>query len=277
MPRIRKTAPGRPGRCISDARSRHVLCAVLVCLFLCLAGPGANAIVVLKVGEAGAVKPFPHLNGRQIGRSSTGLWFLAFQGESKQGSAVFMTVSKTSEPNFSGDFHPTFTLISDGDNGVLASGGGDVRLASFVIDSGDTLHLLWESSEPQRLWYSRCDVAGSDVAQHIKRPANWKGLGGSPEAIRLGTPDRDSSLGDLALGPSGDLWIVYREAVQVEAGYQYPIDFKGEDRPFVLGSQEGHELWIARPGPQGFERSRITLPGPSAGPIGGEGNPLSVG
>ena len=219
------------------------------------------------MGETGAIRPFPHLNGRQIGQSSTGLWFLAFQGESKQGSAVFMAVSKTADPNFSGDFHPAFALISDDDSGVLASGGGQVRLASFVIDSGDTMHLLWESSEPQRLWYSRCDVAGDDAAQHIKRRGNWKGLGGSPKAMRLGAPDRDSSLGDLALGPSGDVWIAYSEAVQVEPGYWYPIDIKGKDRPFVLGSQEGYELWMARPSPQGFQRSRLTLPGPYRRPV----------
>ena len=101
MPRIRSTTKGGPVESRSDGASAHFRCSVAVCLFLFLAGPSANAIVVLKVGETGAVKPFPHLNGRQIGQSSTGLWFLAFQGESKQGSAVLMAVSKTLDPKFS--------------------------------------------------------------------------------------------------------------------------------------------------------------------------------
>ncbi len=267
MPRIRNTAPGAPAESRPRGTRPHLLCSVAVYFFIFLVAPSANGIVVLKVGETGSTKPFPHLNGRQIGQSSAGLWFLAFQGESPQGSAVFMAVSKTADPRFSGDFHPSFKLVSGDDSGVLSSGDGPVRLASFVIDSDDAMHLLWESSEPQRLWYSRCDVGGDEAAQHIKRRQNWKGLGDSPEAVRLGTPDRNASLGDLALGPSGDLWIAYREAVEVEPGYRYPIDIKGEDRPFILGSQEGYELWMARPSPEGFERSRITLTGPYLRPV----------
>ncbi len=267
MSKFRNRTSGDPVEGRPHVASSKFFCSFAVCLFLFLAGPSANAIVVLKVGETGAVKPFPHLNGRQIGQSSSGLWFMAFQGESKQGSAVLIAVSKTPAPKFSGDFHPAFTLVSGDGNGVLPSGGGQVRLASFVIDRDDTMHLLWESSELQRLWYSRCEVAGDEPAQELKRRENWKGLGGNPEPAQLGTPDRDSSLGDLALGPSGDLWIAYREAVQVENGYRYPIDIKGKDKPFVLGGKEGYELWIARLGPQGFERSRITLPGPYLRPV----------
>ncbi len=267
MPKIRSTPPGGPVEGRSHVTSPRFLCSFAVCLSLFLAGPGANAIVVLKVVETGSVVPFPHVNGRQISQSSSGLWFLAFQGSSDQGSVLFMAISKTPNPKFAGDFHPAFTLVSGDDSSVLASGGGPVRLASFVIDSRDTMHLLWESSTPQRIWYSRCEVAQDDAAQRIQRRGNWMGPGGNPEPVQLGAPDRDSSLGDLALIPSGDLWIAYSEAVQVEAGYQYPIDIKGEDQPFVLGRQEGHELWISKVASRGFERSRIMLPGPYGRPV----------
>ena len=238
-----------------------------VCCLVLLGAMVANAIVVLKVGETGGVAPFPQLNGRQIARSTSGTWFLTYQGRSNRGIATFLSVSKSADPEFPGDFHPPFPLVSGDGSGVLPSGGGEVRLASIVIDSSDTLHLLWENSEPQRVWYSRCDVGGTDAAQHVRQKENWTGLGGDPEAIPLGDSDRGSYLGDLALGPSGDLWIAYSEAVEVESGYGYPVEMFGKGRRVVLRSKEGYELWLARVTAERFERRRITLPGPSRRPI----------
>jgi len=237
-----------------------------VCLFVLIGARVAQAIVVLQVGEAGGVAPFPHRNGRQIARNSAGLWFVAYQAQTEQGTATYLATSRSAEPGFPGDFHAAISLVSSDGSGVLASGGGEVRLANIVIDRRDTLHLIWESSEPERVWYSRCDVSVADVVKHVKRKESWTGLNGSGEAVRVGDPTRDAYLGDTTLGPSGDLWIAYSEAVEVEPGYSYPVAMFGAQRRVPLGDQ-GYELWISRISGDRVTRRRMADPGPNQRPV----------
>ena len=79
------------------------------------------AVVTLKVGSSGGVVPFPHSNGRQIGRNQDGLWFVAYDSKSSGGRTVFLAVSKSGDPEFAGDFHPPVPLA-----------GGSPRIASQV-------------------------------------------------------------------------------------------------------------------------------------------------
>jgi len=178
-----KHPPGGPVEGWSHVTSPRFLCSFAVCLSLFLAGPGANAIVVLKVVEKGSVVPFPHVDGRQISQSSSGLWFLEFQGSSDQGSALFMAISKTPDPKFAGDFHPAFTLVSGDDSSVLASGGGPVRLASFVIDGRAAIELgksgAWASG-----WISPVNVpvmVGDEIWSTTQG-----GLAPSGDTMRIG-------------------------------------------------------------------------------------------
>ena len=236
-------------------------------LMVTLSAPCASAVVVLKVGESGQTDPFPGRNGRQIASSRAGQWFLVYQGDAGGKTGTYMSLSRSPNPQFQGDFHSAFLLISSGGEGVLYSGGGDVRQASLVIDQEDTLHLLWESTQPPAVWYSRCRVAEGDAASQVHRRASWTGPTGEGGPVRIGDPGRDSYLGDVALDPNGNLWVAYGEAVAVDPGYTYPIRDKLETRRYVLSRPEGYEIWMARLSASGWDRSRLTHPGPARRPV----------
>ena len=231
------------------------------CIFLVCAA-AAHAIVVLKVGEAGGVDPFAHLNGRQIARNSSGVWFLVFRGASKQGPAVFLAVSKSSSPEFLGDFHPAIPLVAADRSGVLPVGGEAVENASIVIDSRDTLHLVWESDAERRVWYGRCEVGGRAPLDHVRQTKNWAGISGHAVPHILSGPNRDAYFGDMAWGPRGNVWILWSEKVAVDPDASYTIDLKHRLRQVPLG-RTGHELWMARVTADACDRKRISLPGPA--------------
>ena len=204
-----------------------------------LSAPCAIAIVVLKVGASGLADPFPGRNGRQIARNQAGQWFLVYQGDDRGRTGTYLALSRIPDPQFQGDFHSSFLLISAGEDGVLFSGGGGVRQASLVIDEEDTL----------------------------QRRACWTGPNGEGGSVRIGESGRDSYLGDVTLDPNGRLWVAYGEAVAVGPGYTYPIRDKLETRRYVLSRPEGYEIWMARLSPSGWDRRRLTDAGPARRPV----------
>ena len=240
---------------------------LVCCLMVVLSAPCAIAIVVLKVGASGLADPFPGRNGRQIARNQAGQWFLVYQGDDRGRTGTYLALSRIPDPQFQGDFHSSFLLISAGEDGVLFSGGGGVRQASLVIDEEDTLHLLWESNQPPAVWYSRCRVSVRDASDRIQRRACWTGPNGEGGSVRIGESGRDSYLGDVTLDPNGRLWVAYGEAVAVGPGYTYPIRDKLETRRYVLSRPEGYEIWMARLSPSGWDRRRLTDAGPARRPV----------
>lgn len=236
-------------------------------LLIVLLNSQALAVVVLKVGESGPTDPFPRSNARQIARNHAGQWFLAYQGRETDSVGTYLSLSRNPNPSFQGDFHSPALLISGDGRGVLDSGGGDVRTASLVIDDSDTLHVVWESSQPRAVWYARCSVAGRDTSKQIGIRKNWTGPGGAGGPVRVGDSNRASYLGDLTLEPNGDVWVAYGEAVPVDPGYSYPIRDRSKTRRFALPGPEGYELWMARLSRAGWQRKRLTTAGPARRPV----------
>ncbi|MBB75709.1 MAG: hypothetical protein CMJ75_14485 [Planctomycetaceae bacterium] len=259
-------APGLVGTPLPVKRAK--VFAGLDCLLitagflLLLAVNTTHAIVVLKVGEAGRVDPFTHLNGRQIARNSSGVWFLVYRGEGPRGATLFLAVSKGATPEFSGDFHPAIPLVADANGGVLPAGGGAVANAGIVIDDRDTLHLVWESDDERRVWYGACPVGGREPLKHIRQTGNWTGIVGHAAPHILSGPNQDSRFGDMAWGPHGNVWILWSEEVTVGPGATYTIDLKHRLRQVPLG-RTGHELWMARVTAADCTRKRLSLPGPA--------------
>lgn len=240
-----------------------MLClAITTCSLLLACVTAAQAIVVLKVGEAGRTDPFTHLNGRQIARNGAGVWFFVYRGEFQQGAAVFLAVSRAASPEFPGDFHAAIPLIAAANGGVLPVGGEAVENVSIVIDSRDVLHLVWESDGERRVWYGRCRVGGRKPLEHIRQSGNWTGIAGHASPHILSGPNRDSRFGDMAWGPHGNVWILWSEEVAVDPGARYTIDLKHRLRQVPLG-RTGHELWMAQVSAADCKRKRISLPGPA--------------
>ena len=131
------------------------------------------AVVTLKVGSSGGAVPFPHSNGRQIGQNRAGLWFVAYDGKSSGGRTIFLAVSKSGDPEFAGDFHPPVPLAGGSPENRIAGAEGGASAVSFVLDGDDVLHLIWQGTGPDAIWYSRCDASGTGASGQISDGGNW--------------------------------------------------------------------------------------------------------
>ena len=233
-----------------------------------LASSHCLAVVTLRVGETNGVPPFPHTNGKQIGRTSEGIWLVAYDGKTPAGErAAFLAVSKGARPEFEGDFHPA-TMIAGAPAAVLSVPASQARLTSFAVDRNDVLHLAWQSSEPAGIWYSRCKVGGSDVAGRIRQAENWtRADGRSTGAERVDDPETSSQLGDLVLDGEGRLWIGYSRSVKVPGGQVYRFRSDGTLASNICPSDAG-EIWLAGADREGkWTRARLTDPGPYQSPV----------
>ncbi len=218
------------------------------------------AVVTLKVGSGGGVVPFPHSNGRQIGRNQDGLWFVAYDGKSSGGRTAFLAVSKSGDPEFAGDFHPPVLLAGGSTENRIAGAENDASAVSFVLDGDDVLHLIWQSSDPDAIWYSRCEVAGAEAAARIRDAGNWA------PAQRVDDSAKDPRMGDLAVDGAGRLWIAYSQASSTAEGHS-----RLQDGGVVYnrhnGRQESDEIWMATPSDRGWTRKVLTLPGAFRAPV----------
>ena len=241
----------------------HLLVAVLAALLL--AGPSLG-VVKLRVGQNGGAPAFPHTNGRQIVRNSDGVWFVVYDVLTEGGRSIQIAVSRSSDPEAAGDFHPPVTVVGSHPEAAIRS-AADVKKSAAAIDSLDTLHLVWESGGS--VWRASCKTQGKDAAPLVEElRRGWSHPAGAAEAAgkvnRTATP---ATLGDIALDPAGRVWITYTEAVQVPANYSYPFRDAGKDYRQALRGGMGHEIWAASYDRDGWKRRRLTVPGPAAAPV----------
>ena len=218
------------------------------------------AVVTLKVGSSGGVVPFPHSNGRQIGMNREGLWFVAYDGRSSGGRTIFLAVSKSADPEFAGDFHPPVPLAGGSPENRIAGAAGGASAVSFVLDGDDVLHLIWQGTGPDAIWYSRCDVSGADASGKIRDSGNWA------PAQRVDDSATDPRIGDLAVDATGRLWIAYSQAASSMDGYSRVQD-GGTVYNRHNGRKETEEIWMATPSDRGWTRRVLTLPGAFRAPV----------
>ena len=218
------------------------------------------AVVTLKVGSSGGVVPFPHSNGRQIGRNRDGLWFVAHDGKSSGGRTIFLAVSKSGDPEFAGDFHPAVPLAGGSPENRIAGAEGGASTVSFVLDGDDVLHLIWQGAGPDAIWYSRCEVSGAEASGKIRDAANWA------PAQRVDGSAKDPRMGDLTVDAEGRLWIAYSQAASSMDGYSR-IQDGGVVYNRHNGRKETEEIWMATPSDRGWTRKVLTLPGAFRAPV----------
>ncbi len=229
-------------------------------LFLFLWTNDLQAVVTLEVGKSNGAVPFPHSNGRQIGRNQTGTWFVAYDGKRADGRTIFLAASQDNDPEFAGDFHPPVAVAGESGEALISRHGGRTFGASFVIDQNDVLHLIWQSSNPRGIWYSRCSVQGAQAAERIREGHHW-----SP-AQRVDDNAQDARMGDLSVGAGGRLWITYSQAAATGDGNSL-LQADGKEYKRHQGRKEEDEIWVATPSDSGWKRKRLTLPGAFRAPV----------
>src|SRR5262245_8964573 len=75
-----RTRPAPRGE--GDRVLRRSCMIVVTCL---LAAGHCLAVVTLRIGETNGIPPFPQTNGKQIGRTSAGIWLVAYDGKTPAG------------------------------------------------------------------------------------------------------------------------------------------------------------------------------------------------
>ena len=256
--------PGRKSiRCLAASRIWAV--SALCLSFLASDLP---AVATLELGKSGGAVPFPHSNGRQIGRNKDGLWLVAYDGKVAGGRSIFLAASRSDDPEFAGDFHSPVAVAGKSAEALISGGKGDALGASFVIDQDDVLHLIWQSSNPQGIWYSRCRVQGK-AAEKIREAGNWSG------AQRVDSSAQDPQLGDLALDEEGRLWVSYSQSTKAPEGHHYYLQAGGEKHSYRLRGQPAEQIWVATPSAGGWKRKPLTLPGDFRSPVLETGPPGS--
>ena len=131
---------------------------------------------------------------------------------------------------------------------------------SFVLDGDNVLHLIWQGTGPDAIWYSRCDASGGDASDKIRDAGNWA------PAQRVDDSAKDPRMGDLAVDEAGRLWIAYSQASSIADGYS-----RLQDGGVVYnrhnGRKESDEIWMATPSDRGWTRKVLTLPGAFRAPV----------
>ena len=235
--------------------------------WLLLGGPFAGAAITLEVGKSHGAPPFPHTNGRQIARNSDGIWFLAYDATTEGRASIFLAASRDATPEFAGDFHPAVAIAGGSDEAVLAGVVRDASVASLLIDEDDVLHLLWQSSDPQGIWYGRCPVKGRDPSGLFRNAARWTGAGGRSEGAERIDDGESPQLGDLVMDDRGQPWIFYAQTVQVPPDYVFKVQDKGHRHSRRPRREPCQQIWGASPTASGWKRRPLTVPADYGAPV----------
>ncbi len=219
-----------------------------------------SAVVTLEVGKSNGAVPFPHSNGRQIGRTQAGIWLVAYDGTTAGAGTIFLAASRDDDPEFAGDFHPPVPIAGNSAEARISNTGGAAFGASFVIDDRDVLHLIWQGSDPRGIWYSQCSLKDAQAARRIGQRGSWT----SPQ--RVDDNAQDARLGDLSVDGQGRLWVTYSQASTSGDGNSL-LQAGGKQYKRHQGRKEEDEIWAATPSDQGWRRSRLTLPGAFRAPV----------
>ena len=205
----------------------------------------SQAAVVLQVGTSNGAVPFPHSNGRQIGRNQSGIWFMSYDGNIQDSGHIFLASSTTTEPELAGDFYDAVVVVGPSSQALIRS-HSSVRAASLIVDQKDVLHLLWETSDPSAIYYSQCHVAGINPAKSLGDRKAWtQGDGRTPGAERV-DQGQSANLGDLSLDGEGTLWVFYSQSTTVEDGFQYRFRDGAQEYDY-RGEGQAHQVWAATP------------------------------
>ena len=142
----------------------------------------------------------------------------------------------------------------------IAGAKGGASAVSFVLDGEDVLHVIWQGTGPDAIWYSRCDVSGAGASGKIRDADNWA------PAQRVDDSAKDPRMGDLAVDEAGRLWIAYSQASPIADGHS-----RVQDGGVVYirhnGRKESDEIWMATPSDRGWTRRVLTLPGAFRAPV----------
>ena len=262
------TPPIRYPACYSPLTliPRFSASGLVLAAWLLLGGPYAGATITLEVGKSNGAPPFPHTNGRQIARNSDGIWFLAYDSVTEGRSTIFLAASRDGTPEFAGDFHPAVAIAGGSDAAVLAGAVRDASVASLVIDEDDVLHLVWQSSDPEGIWYSRCSVKGKEPAAAFRNAVLWTGAGGGQGAERI-DDGVSPQLGDVVIDEKGQLRILYSQTVEVPPDHVFHLLAKGHPYSRRLRRKPAGQIWAASPKADGWTRRPLTLPGDYGPPV----------
>ena len=239
--------------------------SILVLCWLALGVPALFAGMALEVGKGGGSLAFPHSNGRQIARSSSGLWFLAYDGQVDGAAAILLAGSRGAAPEFTGDFESPVVLVGKSSRALIKA-EGEPHLASIAIGPDGVLHVVWQGVGPDAVHYSRCSVASG--AQRLADAAAWTRADGRTRGSERVDPGAKSAeLGDVVVDRSGRLWIIYCQVVTIapETGYRF-LDGH-EQYTYNLGAGDAYEIWAATPGDGAWKRARLAGPGPYRFPV----------
>ncbi len=113
------------------------------------------------------------------------------------------------------------------------------------IDADDKLHAVWGTRDG--IFNSWCDVSGRNGYAKVSQPAAWKKT--SAQQCFEQITDAQARLGDLAIAPNNQLWIVYSQEGNIVV--TRPVDGIGPRGKFEV---EVVDADSGKPVP-GFERS----------------------
>ena len=242
------------------ARTRALTNGLILSVCLLWAMPDAAAVLTLRTGSHNGAPPFPRTNGRQIATNSKGIWFLAHDGIADGNPTVFLATSKDSRPEFAGDFTPAMVMAGGSSQSVLTGPFAGARATSLVIGPDDVLHLVFQSSEPQGIWYARCPAGGMNPSASLGSRENWTGADGKtpgPERIDQG---EGIEFGDLVADARGRPWILYSRSIRTAGENIYMAQDKGH-RYSRRARRPALQLWAASPKGGDWVRQPLTLPG----------------
>lgn len=248
------------------ARTRAVTNGLILSVCLLWTTPDAAAVLTLRTGSHNGVPPFPRTNGRQIAGNSQGIWFLVHDGAADENPTVFLATSRDFRPEFAGDFTPAMAMAGGSRRPVLTGPFAGARAASLVIGRDDTLHLAFQSSEPQGIWYARCPAGGMNPSAILGRRENWTRADGKapgPERIDHG---EGTEFGDLVTDARGRPWILYSQTVPATGENFYEVRDKGHSYS-RRARRPARQLWAASPGDGDWIRRPLTRPGDFGAPI----------
>jgi hypothetical protein len=236
----------------------------LLC-WLALGAPALHAGMALEVGKAGSGPAFPLGNARQIARSTSGIWFLAYDGQVDGSPAIFLAASRGAAPEVTGDFESAIVLVGKSPRALIKS-DGEPHLASIAVGADNVLHVVWQGVGPDAVHYSRASVAAG--TKRLGEAASWTRADGRTRGSeRLDAGPRSAELGDVVVDRAGRLWVIYSQLVSIAPTASYRFLDGREEYNYKLGGSDGYEIWAATPAGGAWKRSRLTAPGPYRFPV----------
>ena len=247
------------------ARGRACIHGMILAVCVLWSMADAAAVLTLRTGSHNGVPPFSRTNGRQIASNSKGIWFLAHDGAAGGNPTVFLATSKDSRPEFAGDFTPAMAMAGAPGQAVLTGPFTGARAASLVIDKDDILHLVFQSAEPQGIWYARCPAGGMNPSASLGRREHWTQADGKtpgPERIDQG---EGTEFGDLVTDDQRQPWILYSQPVPATGENFYEVRDKGHSYS-RRARRPARQLWTASPRDGDWIRRPLTRPGDFGAP-----------